>query len=99
MWVLYDATCVTWVVRHLLRLLLIAVIPVGVVLVAFPGPVPVRVLTAVAAASAGLLFSAVWINEATDLRVARAGWREGLASDLRERRAEVAAWFATVRRM
>ena len=99
LWVLYDATCSVWVLRHLVRLLVVATIPTTLVIVLFPGPLSVRILTAVAAASGGLLFSAVWVNEATDHRLVRAGWREGMASELRERRSKIATWLATVRRM
>ncbi len=98
-WVLYDATCSTWVFRYLGRLLTVAVLPTVAVLLFFPGPLPVRALTAVAAASGALLFTAVWANEATDYRLARAGWPEGIGPELRKRRARIATWMATVRRL
>jgi hypothetical protein len=98
-WILYDATCSTWVLRHLLRLITIAVLPIAAVVVFLPGPVYVRVLTAVVAGLGGLLFAAVWVNEATDQRLVRAGWPTTIGPELRRRRSEIADWIASVRRL
>jgi hypothetical protein len=98
-WVLYDVTCSTWVFRHLARVLIIATVPVAVVVIFLPGPLHVRVLTALVAGLGGFLFAAVWVNEATEHRLIRAGWRAGLGPELRERRSEIAAWMASVRRL
>lgn len=98
-WVLYDATCSTWVLRHLGRLLTVAVLPVAAVILFLPGPLHVRVLTAVAAGAGALLFTAAWVNEATEYRLVRAGWRPGMGPELRRRRSELADWMASVRRL
>jgi Family of unknown function (DUF5313) len=98
-WVLYDATCSTWVLRHVGRLLVIAALPIAAVVLFLPGAVHVRVLTAVVAGLGGFLFAAVWVNEATDQRLVRAGWRAGIGPELRQRRSEIADWMATVRRL
>ena len=98
-WVLYDATCSTWVLRHVGRLLTIAVLPVSAVILFLPGPLNVRVLTAVVAGLGGFLFAGVFVNEATDYRLIRAGWGSGTGSELRRRRASISAWMASVQRL
>jgi len=98
-WVLYDATCSTWVLRHVARLLTVAVVPVAVVVLFLPGALHVRVLTAVVAGLGGFLFAAVWVNEATEQRLTRAGWRTGIGPELRQRRSDVEEWLARVRRL
>lgn len=96
---LYDATCSTWVARHLARLLTVAVLPVAAVVLFLPGPLHVRVLTAVAAGAGAFLFTAAWVNEATDHRLVRAGWQAGIGPELRRRRSELADWMIAVRRL
>ncbi|HKC29814.1 MAG TPA: DUF5313 family protein [Jatrophihabitans sp.] len=98
-WVLYDATCTTWILRHLTRILTIAVLPVLAVVLFVPGPLHLRVLTALVAGSGAFLFTAVWVNEATEYRLTRAGWRWGIGPELRERRAVIEQWLLTVRRL
>jgi hypothetical protein len=98
-WVLYDATCSSWVFRHLARLLTVAVVPVAAVAVFLPAPLGVRLGTAFVAGGGALLFSAVWVNEATEWRLERSGWRPALGIELRQRRAQIARWMATVRKL
>ncbi|WP_375498640.1 DUF5313 family protein [uncultured Jatrophihabitans sp.] len=98
-WVLYDGTCSTWVLRHVSRLLIVASLPVAAVIVFLPGPLHVRVLTAVVAGLGGFLFAVVWVNEATDLRLVRAGWYAEVGPELRKRRSELAEWIGYVRRL
>lgn len=98
-WVLYDATCPTWLLRHLARILTIAVPPVVLVVVFLPGPLHLRVLTALVAGVGAFLFTAVWVNEATEQRLVRAGWPWGTGPEVRERRAVIAEWMVAVRRL
>jgi hypothetical protein len=98
-WVLYDATCTTWVFRHLSRILTVAVLPVTAVIVFLPGPLHLRVLTAVVAGSGAFMFTAVWVNEATEYRLTRAGWRWGTGPEVRLRRSVMAEWMVTLRRL
>lgn len=98
-WVLYDATCSTWVLRHVARLLTVAVLPVAAVAIFLPGPLHLRLLTAFVAGAGAFLFTVVWVNEATDQRLARAGWQWGTGQSVRERRAVIAQWLGTVRRL
>ena len=98
-WVLYDATCATWVIRHVLRLLTVAAVPIAALVLLLPGPGQLRALTAVVAGLCALFCTVVWINEATDDRLAQAGWPEGTGPAVRERRGVVTRWSATVRRL
>jgi hypothetical protein len=98
-WVLFDITCATWVIRHIVRLLTIAALPVAAVILFLPAPLHVRVLTALVAGCGAFLFTVVWVNEATEHRLAQAGWRWGLGVEVRERRGEIADWMASVRRL
>jgi hypothetical protein len=98
-WVLYDATCSTWLLRHLARLLAVAAVPVAALALFLPGPAHLRVLTALVAGSGALLFTVVWVFEATEERLARAGWRWGIGQEVRERRSAMAEWMASVRKL
>jgi hypothetical protein len=93
-WVLYDATCWTWVVRHVARLLLLTAVPTTAILIWLPAPIGLRGLTAFVAGFCALLFTAIWVNEATEHRLVQAGWRWGIGPDVRAARAEMAERIA-----
>jgi hypothetical protein len=85
-WVLNDLTCRTWPLRHLARLL-IQLAPVAAVLIALvPGPLWVRVMGAVGGSLVGLLYSYVFLYEATERRAAKAGYPPGTLHAVREER-------------
>ena len=99
LWVLYDATCSTWILRHLARVLTIAVVPMAAVVVFLPGPLHLRLLTAFVAGAGAFLFTVVWVNEATESRLVRAGWDWGTGEQVRERRSLIRDWIGRVRRL
>ena len=85
-WVLHDLTCRTWPLRHLVRLL-VQLAPVAAVLIAVvPGPLWVRVMGAVGGSVVGLLYSYVFLYEATERRAAKAGYPAGTLRAAREER-------------
>jgi hypothetical protein len=87
-WVLYDATTSTWVLRHLSRIVAAAapfVLAIGIFL---PAGLSIRVLTACVTGLWAALFTAVWINESTEHRLVRAGYHWEVAGELRARRRE-----------
>jgi Family of unknown function (DUF5313) len=85
-WVLHDLTCRTWPLRHLARLLT-QLAPVAAVLIAvLPGPLWVRVMGAVGGSVVGLLYSYVFLYEATERRAAKAGYPPGTLRVVREER-------------
>jgi len=96
-WVLHDVTCHTWPLRHLLRLL-VQVVPVAVVLLAFvPGPLWVRLWGVTAGAVVGLLYSFVFLYEATEQRASKAGYPHVTATRVREERRAARSLAAAAR--
>jgi uncharacterized protein DUF5313 len=89
-WVLYDATCSTWVLRHLARILAAAAPPVAAIAIFLPATPQIRGLTAFVTGAYAVLFTAVWINESTEQRITRAGYDWGLGERLRAKRDEIA---------
>ena len=87
-WVLHDITCRTWPLRHLVRLLAQLVPVAAVLLVVLPGPLWVRLMAVVGGSVVGLLYSFVFLYEATEQRATKAGYPHGTAAQVRaERRA------------
>lgn len=88
LWVLYDATCGTWVLRYFAHILAVVTIPALLVAVLLPGPL--GVLTAVTTGLVAFLLTAVWVNEGTEHRLVQAGWRWDTGPTVRARRSELA---------
>ena len=85
-WVLHDATCRTWVLRHLVRYLILVAPVLAAVMIFLPAPVSLRALCCVAAGLPMLLFYMAYTADAVDRRVEKAGYPSGLATELRQRR-------------
>lgn len=87
-WVLNDVTASTWVVRHLARAVL-QIVPVAVLLWLL---LPLdRTITSAAIGLGtvmGLIYSAAFVWGAAEHRAVKAGYPEGFAEAVRERRAE-----------
>ena len=97
-WVLYDLTCYTWVVRHFARAA--TQHSVWLLLLLLPIPWQLRVYMAGLAVFVGMMFSAMFIEDASERRVVQHGYPEWLARRIREEaaprdRADVAALYAT----
>lgn len=88
-WVLHDVTTRTWVLRHLLRTT-VQLIPLLVLLfLVVPGPAWVRLGAIASGAVIGYFYSMVYVVEACETRVMKAGYPVGAAASTREaRRAE-----------
>jgi Flp pilus assembly protein TadB len=85
-WVLHDLTCLGWPLRHLIRLFT-QLAPIAIVLVAvLPGPLWVRVMAVVGGSVVGLLYSFVFLYEATERRATKAGYPHGTLQLVREER-------------
>jgi len=96
-WVLYDLTCRTWPLRHLLRLV-VQLLPVAVVLmVLIPGPMWVRLMGVVGGSLVGLSYSFGFLYEATEHRACKAGYPHGTAARVREERHAARALATTAR--
>jgi Family of unknown function (DUF5313) len=85
-WVLHDLTSVTWPLRHLGRLLTQLAPVAGVLVAVLPGPPWVRVMGAVGGSVVGLLYSYVFLYEATERRATKAGYPPGTLQVVREER-------------
>ena len=89
LWVLYDSTCSTWVLRYFARVFVIALIPSVLIAVFLPGGAQLRLTTAFTTGSLAILLTGVWVNEGTEHRLRQAGWPWRLATPLRERRSQL----------
>ena len=98
LWVLFDATTSTWVLRYFARILTLIALPVAAIAIWLPGPGGLRALTAFVTGACAFFLTAVWVNEGTEQRLSQAGWRWGLGPELRERRAEMAQRLAGLTR-
>lgn len=86
-WVLYDATCRSWAVRHAVRYLMLVAPLVVAVLLFLPATMSIRVEACVAAGGSLLLGYLCFTTESLEHRVERAGFPYGLAAQVREERA------------
>lgn len=85
-WVLHDVTCRTWWLRHLARTV-VQLLPLLVLLyLVVPGPPWVRLGAITAGALIGLFYGTVYMVEAAETRVMKAGYPVGAAAATREAR-------------
>lgn len=85
-WVLHDVTCRTWWLRHLGRVV-VQLAPLLVLLyLVVPGPSWVRFGAITAGALIGLFYGSVYVVEASETRVMKAGYPVGAAAATREAR-------------
>ncbi|TFV56648.1 hypothetical protein E4P41_15425 [Geodermatophilus sp. DF01-2] len=84
-WVLHDTTTRTWGLRHVSRALVQMAVPIALVVLLLPGPVWIRLMTALGGLALGLIFSLAYMTETTENRVKRAGYTPGTAQTVRDR--------------
>ncbi|MER5674177.1 DUF5313 family protein [Pseudonocardia alni] len=88
-WVLHDVTTRTWVLRHLLRTTVQLIPLLALLFLVVPGPSWVRLGAIASGAVIGYFYSMVYVVEACETRVMKAGYPVGAAASTREaRRAE-----------
>ncbi|SDH56388.1 hypothetical protein SAMN05216377_12624 [Pseudonocardia oroxyli] len=99
-WVLHDATCSTWVVRHLARTVVPLVIVSVPIVLLVPGPLWVRLCGLLLGWLVSAQFAIFLLHDAVDHRVRRAGYPPGYAQAVRDvtARAEREARRAAYRR-
>lgn len=83
-WVLFDTTGPTWIVRHIIRVLVQLALPATAVIVFVPAPLGVRVLTDIAAIGPTLLFTSGYIVETSENRLLKAGYEPGYGERIRK---------------
>jgi len=86
-WVLHDATCRTWALRHFSRAL--AQWAPTCLLVLLPGPLSLRLSLPLLVLIGALYASASFIDETTEHRVAKHGYPLGMAREMRLARREL----------
>lgn len=86
-WVLHDATCSTWVIRHIARALVVVTVPAIALVLFLPTSMDIRVLTVVTVTGCQLLLLGILTNEITERRVHKAGYSWGTATEVRTQRA------------
>lgn len=95
-WVLHDVTAPTWVLRHLLRSVLQIVPFAAVLALVLPFPPDIVYPGIAMGAVVGILYSAAFVEAATEHRAIKAGYPEGYAAHVRHERHRAAR--AQVRR-
>ncbi|GAA1845969.1 hypothetical protein GCM10009836_26930 [Pseudonocardia ailaonensis] len=83
-WVLDDATCRTWVARHLLRTAVPLVIVSAPIVLFVPGPLWVRLCGLLLGWLVSAQFAIFLLHDAVDHRARRAGWPPGHAQAVRD---------------
>lgn len=98
-WVLHDASCDTWMLRHFIRAFVqMSLVAVPVVLLV-PGPVWIRLAAILLGWLVGLQYAMYFVDGSVERRVRRAGYPPGAAQAAREElhadeRAAAAARYA-----
>ena len=89
-WVLHDATCSTWGLRHAVRYVVLVAPLIAAVFLFMPASTAIRVEACVAAGGSILIGYLCFTTESLEHRIERAGYPYGLAAQLREERADAA---------
>lgn len=86
-WVLHDASCSTWLLRHFARVVTVVVVPAVLLLLFLPTGLGIRVLTVITVVGCQVLLLGILANEVTERRVQKAGYPWGVAAETRQLRA------------
>lgn len=86
-WVLYDATCRTWLLRHAARYLVLVAPLILAVMLFLPATLSIRAEACVAAGLSMWIGYMCFTTESLEHRIEKAGYPYGLAGKLREQRA------------
>jgi hypothetical protein len=89
-WVLHDATCSTWLLRHAARYLVLIAPLIAAVMLFLPTSPSIRLGASFAAGGSLLIGYMCFTTESLEHRIEKAGYRYGLAGRLREIRANEA---------
>lgn len=100
-WVLYDATCRTWALRHVSRSL--TQLSPGLLFLLAPGPLWIKLMALLGGVIMALWYSLSYMEFTCDYRVTKHGYPPGTAKAKREEakageRAEQAARYAALYR-
>jgi hypothetical protein len=84
-WVLHDATCRTWRLRHFARIGVQLLIVTPLILLLVPGPLWVRLLSVLLGWLVALRYGLFIMEGSVEHRVVKAGYPAGEAQRVRER--------------
>lgn len=87
-WVLHDVTCRTWVLRQLGRALT-QLAPLCLVVLLLPGPLWIRLNTALLGLLVGVFYSLSAMVETAEHRVIKHGYPPGIGKETREMHKDV----------
>jgi hypothetical protein len=98
-WVLHDASCDTWMLRHFIRAFVQMSLVAVPVVILVPGPVWIRLAAILLGWLVGLQYAMYFVDGSVERRVRRAGYPPGAAQAAREElhadeRAAAAARYA-----
>lgn len=85
-WVLHDATCSTWLLRHAARYFVLIAPLIAAIVLFLPADLSIRVEGSIAAGLSVFIGFMCFTTESLERRVEKAGYPWGLAGQLRERR-------------
>ena len=89
-WVLRDTTGRTWWLRHVVRAMLQMAPLVAAVVLFLPGPLDLRVYTAVMGLLTGLMWAVFTMWGTTEHRLVKAGFAPGEGEQVRQERSQAA---------
>ena len=87
-WVLFDTTCRTWWVRHVVRVIVQIAPFVAAIVIFVPGPVWLRVMSALGGAIMGMIFAVAYVHETAEHRLVKAGYPQGTGVAVRAERTQ-----------
>jgi hypothetical protein len=97
-WVLHDTTCRSWALRQVVRSLLAVSPLVLVLLLAVPGPLWIRALSALGGVLMSLVYALGFVSETAEHRLVKAGYPAGTGAAVRQQRSAEGRTAATERR-
>ncbi|HEY7010889.1 MAG TPA: DUF5313 family protein [Jatrophihabitantaceae bacterium] len=86
-WVLHDATCRTWILRHVARYFALVTPLIVPVMIFLPAPLSLRAMSCLVAVLTMMMFYVAFTVDSVERRVELAGYPHGTAARIREQRA------------
>jgi hypothetical protein len=83
-WVLHDASCDTWMLRHFIRAFVQMSLVAVPVVILVPGPLWIRLAAILLGWMVGLQYAMYFVDGSVERRVRRAGYPPGAAQAARE---------------
>lgn len=85
-WVRHDTTAPTWWLRHVVRVVVQIAPFVAAIVIFVPGPLWLRVMSALGGAIMGMIFAVAYVHETAEHRLVKAGYPPGTGVAVRAER-------------